>query len=194
MIDTAMAMHAGFAPYDQYEVSFPISVAGTCMETMGELIYGKSELWKGFRTPGLIRFTPGESFYLSNAHEGATMWINLEDYVTPSSSSPNEAFNRVIRSFIDECGARLHWGKAGWVQADPCFDGAKTYGNNWCNFGCAAHDLDPEGKFRGSSQVWKWHAQKDGAEVEFGTCCTPEGFSQQCTCALAPACSGPAKK
>ena len=30
---------------------------------------------------------------------------------------------------------RLHWGKAGWSSL---FDGASTFGNNWCQFGCAA--------------------------------------------------------
>ena len=30
---------------------------------------------------------------------------------------------------------RLHWGKAGWSSL---FDGASTFGNSWCQFGCAA--------------------------------------------------------
>jgi hypothetical protein len=39
--------------------------------------------------------------------------------------------------FRDECGARFHWGKAGWPYLFPCFDGKKHYPETWCDFGCA---------------------------------------------------------
>lgn len=45
---------------------------------MGSEIYGRRALWNGFRTPALIRFVPGEEFYLSNTHGGPRMYINLE--------------------------------------------------------------------------------------------------------------------
>ena len=35
------------------------------------------------------------------------------------------------------CGARLHWGKAGWPEHAKCFDGGKEYPNTWGHFGCA---------------------------------------------------------
>lgn len=28
----------------------------------------------------------------------------------------------VMRLFVQECGARMHWGKAGWPTQFPCFD------------------------------------------------------------------------
>ncbi len=40
---------------------------------LGAEIYGPKALWNGFRTPGLIRFVPGEEFYLSNTHGGPRM-------------------------------------------------------------------------------------------------------------------------
>ncbi len=43
----------------------------------------------------------------------------------------------VVSIFRRECGARLHWGKAGWPQWAACFDGAAEYPNTWCHFGCA---------------------------------------------------------
>ena len=42
-----------------------------------------------------------------------------------------------MRIFRRECGARLHWGKAGWPQYAACFDGAREYPATWCHFGCA---------------------------------------------------------
>lgn len=37
----------------------------------------------------------------------------------------------------DQCQARLHWGKAGWPQLEPCYDGSKHLPETWCQFGCA---------------------------------------------------------
>ena len=41
-----------------------------------------------------------------------------------------------MRFFMENCQARLHWGKAGWDWLQPCFDGAAHY-DKWCDFGCA---------------------------------------------------------
>ncbi len=49
----------------------------------------------------------------------------------------------VVRIFRRECGARLHWGKAGWPQWGACFDGAREYPATWCHFGCAVHARPP---------------------------------------------------
>lgn len=43
---------------------------------------------------------------------------------------------RVMRYLVQNCNARMHWGKAGWPWLEPCFDGAAHYAN-WCDFGCA---------------------------------------------------------
>lgn len=48
---------------------------------------------------------------------------------------------KVVRYFIEECDARLHWGKAGWPYLEPCFDGATHY-VKWCDFGCAVEVRD----------------------------------------------------
>lgn len=37
----------------------------------------------------------------------------------------------------DKCQARLHWGKAGWPQLEPCYDGSQHFPETWCQFGCA---------------------------------------------------------
>lgn len=43
----------------------------------------------------------------------------------------------VISLFHDKCQARLHWGKAGWPEHEPCYDGSVHLPNTWCQFGCA---------------------------------------------------------
>jgi len=44
---------------------------------------------------------------------------------------------QVVEVFKSRCDARFHWGKAGWSTFWPCFDGAVTYPDTWCHFGCA---------------------------------------------------------
>ena len=43
----------------------------------------------------------------------------------------------VISLFHDKCQARLHWGKAGWPEHEPCYDGSIHLPQTWCHFGCA---------------------------------------------------------
>jgi hypothetical protein len=45
--------------------------------------------------------------------------------------------------------------------------------------------LDPGGKFRGESDVWRWNATRGGVQVPLASCCTPQGFSAECQCASA---------
>jgi len=185
MVDRSMALHAGFAPYIQFEVAIPLKIAGECMKRVNDLIYGPEKLYEGFRTPALLRYTPGETFYLSNAQgkEGPHLWINLEDYITPSSNVTNEKFLKVIEFFTDECNARLHWGKSGFIQSGSNYDLVEHYGENWCNFGCAVAQLDPGRKFQGDSNIWSWNAQIDGEDVPFISCCSNQGFmANKCTC------------
>lgn len=176
---------ATFAPYDQYEVSMPMEVAGDCLQKLNDAVYGPEKLWEGFRTPGLIRFVAGEDFYLSYTNGGARMFINIEDYVTRSSGKPNEQFSAVIDLMLKQCQGRFHWGKAGWAVHQKCFDGAASYPKTWCDFGCAVAQLDPAGKFRGESDVWRWNATRAGVEVPLATCCTAQGFNKECQCASA---------
>jgi FAD/FMN-containing dehydrogenase len=173
------------APYDQLEVSVSLEQAASCMKTIGDEMYGPAELWKGFRTPVLIRFVNGEPFFLSTTYDGPRIYINMEDYVTPNGA-PNPWFDRVVEIFMTKCDGRLHWGKWGWVKYQPCFDGAVTFEKTWCDFGCAVNQLDPTGKFSSESNVWRWNATDvNGKEVaDFGSCCTPQGFNKaMCTCA-----------
>ena len=50
---------------------------------------------------------------------------------------------RVMGIFRQECGARMHWGKAGWPRWAACFDGAKEFPDTWCSFGCAVRVRGP---------------------------------------------------
>lgn len=61
----------------------------------------------------------------------------LQDYVSRSSGRPNDQFQRIMQLFRQRCGARLHWGKAGWPQHAKCFKGSIEYPSTWCSFGCA---------------------------------------------------------
>ncbi|KDD76265.1 hypothetical protein H632_c292p1 [Helicosporidium sp. ATCC 50920] len=183
---------SNMAPYAQYEVSVPLETAGSCMRLVRDRIYGRQRLSEGFRNLGLVRFVSGEEFYLSNTHGGPRMYINIEDYLTLSGTR-NDKFFEVIRLFREECGARFHWGKAGWPQFASCFDGATEYPDTWCHFGCAVSELDPKGKFAGAGQgatnVWTWSATKNGQEVPFESCCSSSGFSSSCKCAPRKPCA-----
>ena len=169
-------------PYDQYEVAIPFEKAGTCIKGLAGEIYGPRQLNVGFRTPALMRFVSGEEFYLSPSNGGPVMYVNIEDHLSLSSGRQNEEFDAVMRYFIDECDARLHWGKAGWPTHWPELDGAVNYSETWCDFGCAVVELDPSGKFRSESDVWQWAASRSGAAVEFSSCCSSAGFSPECAC------------
>jgi len=179
---------ATFTPYDQYEVAIPLEVAGDCLELLNKTVYGPDNLWQGFRTPGLLRFVAGEDFYVSMSNGGPRMYVNIEDYVTRSSGKPNDKFGKVIDLMLKQCRGRLHWGKAGWPTHQQCFDGAASFPKTWCDFGCAVFQLDPAGKFRSESGVWRWNATRDGAQVPLASCCTPQGFSKGCECASSPFC------
>lgn len=54
-----------------------------------------------------------------------------------ASSDLRLAVQRVMSILVSECSGRLHWGKAGWLRYNGCFDGAKAYPDTWCQFGCA---------------------------------------------------------
>lgn len=197
MIDQGMGLHAGFAPYNQFEVAIPLSNVEQCLAPVLDAIYGEEKLFEGFRTPGLVRFTSGESFYLSNAqgHLGPHMWINLEDYITFSDPdhNPNEKFLKVIKLFVDTCDARLHWGKAGFQEAvdSTDYNVVEKYGDNWCSFGCAVHQLDPTRKFSSmNSTFWDWRVTTSPNDIPqdlgslMNTCCFENGpFNPDaCTC------------
>lgn len=64
----------------------------------------------------------------------------------------------------------MHWGKAGWPDKG-CWHGDQHFGDNWCHFGCAVHQLDPSRKFADlAGDRWTW------AGVDLGLCCSLEGF------------------
>ncbi len=64
------------------------------------------------------------------------------------------------------------------------------YPNTWCDYGCAVAELDPGSKFQPLSSLWQWHAQVNGTEVRFDSCCTSQGFDARCTCAPRTSCEG----
>lgn len=49
-------------------------------------------LWRGFRTPPLIRFLSGEGAYVSPAQGGPVLYINLEDHLRVSENRINNEF------------------------------------------------------------------------------------------------------
>ena len=192
MTESMNERQANNNPHDQFEAAVPISIAGDCLLGLNELVYSRpanETLADGFRTPPLIRFVKEEPFYLSPSSGTPVMYFNLEDHLTLSSGVPNDDFDAVMNYFLDNCDARLHWGKAGWPTHTPCFDGAEDYPETWCDFGCAVVELDPDGKFRSESDVWRWAASRAGEAVQdFGSCCTSAGFSSQCVCERSPIC------
>ena len=173
--------------YDQYETCVPLRRAGACARAlagaMTDPVTGDAGgASRGFRSQGLVRFVSAESAHLSPSNRraaGACMYVNVEDYVRFATRPErvNDAFQtamRVLRS--DVCRGRLHWGKAGWPRAG-CFDGAVEWGRSWCAFGCAARALDPEGKFEGVADAFRWNQSRLDA------CCQPDGsFSDACEC------------
>jgi hypothetical protein len=190
-------MHA-MNPYDQYEISVPLETAADCLEEVGAATYGPYALWSGTRTPFLTRFVKGEDGYLSNTNGGPRMYMNLEDFVLYSTGRRNAAFQGIMNIFrtSDKCRARLHWGKAGWIEHGQCFNGAKEYPENWCDFGCAAQQLDPEKKFESIADFWHFRATKGGREHDlltqsgYGACCTEDGFKHaECQCKERPRCT-----
>ena len=85
------------------------------------------------------------------------------------------------------CGGRLHWGKAGWPTLLPAWnpvDATTGYPATWCDFGCAVQALDPGGKFRTTSPVWRWGVQAvGGGPATLAACCGAAGFnSTACVC------------
>ena len=179
---------AGSDPYDQYEAAVPLEIAGDCLLGLNDLVYGagaNSTVREGFRTPPLIRFVGAEDFYLSPSYGTPVMYVNLEDHLSLSTGTKNEGFDTVMRYLLDECDGRLHWGKAGWPDLLPDFDGATVY-PKWCDFGCAVAELDPTSKFQAdAADVWRWTATQDGYVVGdfWASCCDADGFSGACVCA-----------
>eukprot|EP01023_Acetabularia_acetabulum_P065410 TRINITY_DN8655_c0_g1_i3.p1 TRINITY_DN8655_c0_g1~~TRINITY_DN8655_c0_g1_i3.p1 ORF type:complete len:582 (+),score=94.72 TRINITY_DN8655_c0_g1_i3:131-1876(+) len=178
--------HAEWNDYEQYEVSIPLESSAECLEGLVKELYGPRRLYEGFRSPALVRFVGEEDAYISNTNGGPRMYVNIEDHLIHNGRN-NQQFQEVMKHFLQNCDARLHWGKAGWPDLLPCFDGASQY-QHWCDFGCAVEELDPTGKFQSQSNVWMWRAQKNGEDVPFFQCCDSSGFSSQCTCAIRDDC------
>ncbi|KAK9807747.1 hypothetical protein WJX72_007930 [[Myrmecia] bisecta] len=167
------------APSNEYEVCVPFERAGDAMQ---QLLKENNQLEGGMRTPSGFRFVQEEESYLGYGAGGPRVCIELDDFVGPSFGKDQPQVQRMAEILMSYSG-RLHWGKYGWPKFEPCFDGAASHGVNWCHFGCAANTLDPARKFEPVSNVWSWSATKRGKPVSFASCCTPEGFSAECTCA-----------
>jgi len=196
--DMQNRMHS-MNPYDQYEVSVPLETAADCLEEVGAATYGPYRLWTGARTPFLTRFVKGEDGYLSLTNGGPRLYMNLEDFVLYSTGQYNAAFQGIMRILrtSPKCKARLHWGKAGWPEHGSCFDGAKEFPDSWCDFGCAAHEIDPTKKFESTVDFWHFKASQDSTGRTYDlltdeghrACCSPDGFKHsQCQCLERPPC------
>lgn len=170
------------AVFDQYEVGIPFATAGSCLTGLIDLLEEDEQRY-AFRTPALIRIVRQEDALLSISSNSHVVYINLEDYVSFNQRprERNQGFLAAIHYLrnSDRCmGSRIHWGKAGWPE-EGCWDGSREYPESWCDFGCAVHELDPNGKFSSSSTIWNW----EGANLH--RCCTANGFKHgdnACTC------------
>lgn len=91
MSETGTATHSVATAYDQYEVAIPLERAGDCLLRFSEEVYGSRALWRGFRTPPLIRFVSHEDAYLSLTHDGPAMYINLEVTLSPGQGGGCDA-------------------------------------------------------------------------------------------------------
>ena len=180
-------------PYDQYELAVPVASMADCLERVGEAVYGPDRLYSGSRTPFLTRFVKEEDGYLSYTHGGPRVFVNMEEFVQYSTGRRNRGFQEIIRLFKDlpECSGRLHFGKAGWPEHGECWDGAQEYPETWCDFGCAAYELDPTAKFSSEWDGWIFRADVGGGggtvdlltQGGWNACCTAEGFRHgQCQC------------
>lgn len=162
-------------PYDQYEFAIPLETAGDCMKGLVHRIYRPFQrLDDGFRTSALVRFVSEVDAYLSLTQGGPHIFINLEDYVYYNNinGSANRSFMKVIEFLKEDkrCkGSRLHWGKAGW-PADTCDRTSEDFPNTWCHFGCAVQELDPHGRFKSESSVFRWN------QHTLKRCCSSKGF------------------
>lgn len=183
-------------PYDQYELAIPLETMGECFSKFGKLVYDE-RLFAGARTPFLIRFVKGDDGYLSNVNGGHRVYINMEDFVQYSTGRRNVPFQRMIAFLREEpaCAGRLHWGKAGWPEHAKCFDGNAEYPDTWCDFGCAAEQVDPTEKFSSIADFWVFNAQKGEVshdlltEAGWNACCTKDGFKHgECQCVSRPDC------
>jgi hypothetical protein len=187
--------------YDQYEAAIPFEKAGTCLTALVDLLNGPQLARLGFRTTPLVRFVGADDAYISMTAGGPRMFVNLEDHLSyntgpgdgserDSAASQNPGFWAVMELLVHgaPCGGRLHWGKAGWpTLLGPAWagtDGVTGYPATWCEFGCAVAALDPGGKFRTSSPVWRWGFEAvGGGAAEADACCGPEGFNATaCVC------------
>lgn len=137
--------------YNQFEVSFPLAVAGDCLAAALEAAYGDDLLGeypkrraadKGFRTAPLIRFVGPEDGLLAPTGDGPRVYVNLEDYLhfNRVPRALNAPFRKVMAALTGDARCtvrgpvRLHWGKAGWPDAG-CWRGDEVYGDDWCSFG-----------------------------------------------------------
>jgi len=168
--------------YDQYEISVPFANMGDCFNGLRDLLRTNLIASQSFYSPALVRFVSQEDGLLSQTEDGPRLYINIEDYLFyVQGRMRNVGFYEVMRYFRGDprCeGSRLHWGKAGWPDVG-CWDGAAEYPDTWCDFGCAALALDPDGKFSDAADVFNW----EGSNLE--TCCTAEHTYEKgpgCTC------------
>lgn len=107
-----------------------------------------------------------------------------------SAASQNPGFWLIMDYLVHgaACGGRLHWGKAGWPTLLPDWDPANAttgYPDTWCDFGCAVEALDPGGKFRTVSPVWRWGVEPvtAGGPATLAECCGVGGFNATaCNC------------
>eukprot|EP00245_Coleochaete_scutata_P003915 TRINITY_DN1598_c0_g2_i1.p1 TRINITY_DN1598_c0_g2~~TRINITY_DN1598_c0_g2_i1.p1 ORF type:complete len:684 (+),score=86.02 TRINITY_DN1598_c0_g2_i1:83-2053(+) len=180
----------------EYEVCIPLQQAGDAMAEI--LAYLEKCPWRkgSFRTPTGFRLVAEDDAYLSAGNGGPRICMEIDDFVglNDNGDETNKPVEDIVRIMMARNG-RMHWGKYGWVDFEPCFDGNAKWGDSWCQFGCAKMSLDPGNKFKSESTTWEWFATKNGSPVSnFAQCCSPDGFSPSCKCAPRPPATCSKKK
>lgn len=133
------------------QVAVPLTLAGDCLQEVcllphgatlflvmlftqvQQAVYGHAALWRGFRSPPLIRVVSGEDGYLSPA-QGPVLYINLEDFVSRSRGQRNEEFmvcNETGKhGEFSDVAPRLSCGCCGVRPAVVACTGAKQGGSH----------------------------------------------------------------
>ena len=97
---------SGYAHYVQLCQAVCADLMLLVGQVLGEI--DSKQLGQGFRAPGLIRFVSQDSGYLSPTSDGPRMFVNLEDYLSRTTGTPNTQFQVTVSPGLWTCPALHH--------------------------------------------------------------------------------------
>ncbi|KAK9791383.1 hypothetical protein WJX73_008541 [Symbiochloris irregularis] len=104
---------------------------------------GSDNITNSFATPALIRFLAAEDAYISVANGEPQILLNFEDDLSEIFHKENAPFQAIISIFVKQCGARLHWSKAGWPTQEPCYNGVAHFPTHGVTLAAQSRSLTP---------------------------------------------------